>query len=245
VRSVITLGTVILLGGVLLLIAAGVMFLLTSRSARELRTVTAAVPGPPAGRSGLIATEAVTAYGPEGPQTGPVSGADCVWWRVDVVRTPSRGSEDRTGSDDLGHVVSPGRAALTDGTAAVTVDSRVLERTVHSGLPAGTERTGTIGLSRVPSWVPRGMAGRLRPYEEIHLTEIRMPVGVAVFAVGTVRGGVLTPGRAGVFTTAPRDQVLATYGRDRSAARSMMRAFGVLGALATLSASGLLVAVLR
>ncbi len=245
VVAVVTFGSVILVGGVFLLVAATVMFLLASASAREYRTVVAAVPGPLAGRAGLVAATGVTAYGSHGPQVGPVSGADCAWYRIEVVRSPSRGSDDRTGSDVFGHFFSPGRAALTDGSGTVSIDPRVLERTLHSGLPAGTERSGTTAGPDVPGYVPRGLVGRLRSYEQIQLTEIRLPAGREIFAVGAVRGGDLTKGRAGVFTTSSRDEVVAKLSHDRSSTQALTRAFGVVGLLAVLASAGMLSLVVR
>lgn len=247
----VTFAALILTGGVFLLVAAAVMGLLTVRSRRAYQVIAGTTLGPlDARRGGVIAASAVTEFGPGGPQVGPISGEECTWWQIQVVRSPSRGSEDRTGTDDLGTFFAPGGPALSDGSATVAVDPQVLVRALTSGRSAGTERSGTMVGPRfgtpVPSFVPRGMVGKVRSHEDIQLIEIRLPRGREVFTVGTLRGGTLTPVRGGtVFTTDARDTVLAGLGRDSSGTGAMTRAFGLLGLIATVASSGLLYVLLR
>jgi hypothetical protein len=53
-----------------------------------------------------VAGTGVTDYGPGGPQVGPVSGENCTWYRIEVVLSPSRKSDDRSGQDILGEISS-------------------------------------------------------------------------------------------------------------------------------------------
>jgi hypothetical protein len=247
---VVTVASFVLLFGLFLLIAAFVMFLLGSGARRAHRTIAGTVPAPlDTWRSGPVAANAVTDYGPGGPQTGPVSGEQCTWYRVEVVRSPSRTSDDRTGQDVLGHLMS-GSPALADESGRVVVDPRVLVRALGSGHPVGTERSGTFAGARFANAVPdyaRAMVGKLRSYEEIHLVELRLPRGRKVFVAGSVRAGgrgpaVLTPNRgdATVFTTDSRDQVLDGLAKTGSAGAMLLRWFGVAGLVATIGSAVLL-----
>jgi hypothetical protein len=102
-------------------------------------------------------------------------------------------------------------------------------------------------LSAVPGYVPAKLVGKLRPYEEIQLTEIRQPAGREIYTIGLVRAAqgdlaVLAPGPRGVtvLSTDRRDQILARRVQNVAAARALMRVFGVLGLILTAGFAGLL-----
>jgi hypothetical protein len=238
--------------GGFMLITSVVMFLLKFGSRRAYRKVagtqlTALASWHPG--TAWVAATGVTDYGPGGPQVGPVSGEDCTWYRIEVVRSPSRKSDDRTGQDLLGEVSSPSWPTLTDPSGRVVIDPRVLINTLNIGDSVATERAGTFAGARfgsgVPAYVPAKMVGKLRAYEEIHLREVRLPPGRTVYTVGSVHGAradlaVLAPGRWGVtvFTTDERDQVLARRAKNAAAAHTVMRAVGVLGLVITAGSAG-------
>jgi hypothetical protein len=251
---VVTFMTAVLGIGGFMLITSVVMFLLKSGSRRAYRKVAGTQPTALASwRPGTawVAATGVTDYGPGGPQVGPVSGEDCAWYRIEVVRSPSRKSDDRTGQDLLGEISAPSWPALTDSSGRVVIDPRVLVKTLDIGDAAATERAGTFAGARfgsaVPAYVPAKMAGTLRSYEDIHLREVRLPPGREVYTVGSVRGvhanlPVLAPGRWGVtvFTTEDREQVLARRAKNAAAAHTVMRAVGVLGLVITAGSAGAL-----
>ena len=60
-------------------------------------------------------------------------------YQVEVARSPSRKSDDRTGQHVLGHLRSPGSPALADESGRVLIDPRVLVRALGSSHPVGTE----------------------------------------------------------------------------------------------------------
>ena len=246
--------TAVLLAGGFMLVASVVMFLLRADSRRAYRKVAGTAPTALASwRSGTarVAATGVTDYGPGGPQVGPISGEDCTWYRIEVVRSPSRRSDDRTGEDRLGDFSAPSWPTLTDPSGRVVVDPRVLVKALGGGDTVATERAGTFAGEKygkpVPGYVPAKLAGRLRPYEEIHLTEVRLPPGREVYAVGSVRGvrsglAVLAPSRSGVtvFTTDGREQILARRVKDAAAVHWAIRAFGIAGLVLTAGSAGLL-----
>jgi hypothetical protein len=240
--------------GGFMLIASFVMFLMRFGARRVYRKVARTQPTALASwRPGTawVAGTGVTDYGPGGPQVGPVSGEDCTWYRIEVVRSPSRKSDDRSGQDMLGEVTSPSWPSLADSSGRVVIDPRVLTKTLNIGDSGATERAGAFAGGRfgstVPAYVPAKMIGKLRPYEELHLKEVRLPPGRTVYTVGSVRGvradqAVLAPGRGGVtvFTTDDRDQVLAERAKTAAAAHTLMRALGVLGLVLTAGSVGVL-----
>jgi hypothetical protein len=246
--------TAVLVIGGFMLLASAVLFLLRAGSRRAHGRIAGTPPIELASwRPGAsqVAGTGVTDYGPGGPQVGPISGEDCTWYRVEVVRTPSRRSDDRTGEDTLGAFFSPSSPTLTDPSGRVVIDSRVLVKALDGGDAAATERAGTFVGPRfgspVPGYVPAGLVGRLRSYEDIHLREVRLPPGREVYALGSVGGtradlAVLAPSRWGptVFTTDHRDQLLARHVKDAAGVHRAVRAFGILGLVMTVGSAGLL-----
>jgi hypothetical protein len=251
---VVTFMTAVFGIGGFMLIASFAMFLMKFGSRRVYRKVAGTRPtalGSWRRGTAWVAATGVTDYGPAGPQVGPVSGEDCAWYRIEVVRTPSRKSDDRTGQDLRGEVTAPSWPTLTDSSGRVVIDPRVLVKTLAIGDSAATERAGTFAGARfgsgVPAYVPAKMVGKLRSYEDLHLTEVRLPIGREVYALGSVRGvlaglPVLAPGRWGVtvFTTDDRDQVRTRRAENAAAAHTVMRAVGVLGLVMTAGSAGVL-----
>jgi hypothetical protein len=211
--------TVLFCLGVLLL--AGALLFLAVRFANQwaLLTLRRRVPvaiGAAPGR-GLVAIEARTEYGPAGRLVGPVSGHDCTWYRVLLVREPARraGRGDGPDHDVLLDLRSPAGPALADPTGRLAVDPRMFEGAAGREQPV-TETVRLIDPASMPRVVPRDVVEDLRPGERLTLTELRLPRGRDVFAVGRPAGGVLVPGRGSlsVFTTESRAKVLADRAED-------------------------------
>ena len=248
--AVVTFMTAVLGIGGFMLIVSTVMFLIRTGARRAYRKIAGTPPTALASwrpGTGTVAATGVTDYGAVGPQVGPVSGEDCTWYRIEVVRSPSRKSDDRTGEDLLGEFSSASWPSLTDRSGRVVIDPRMLVKALSAGDPVATEKAGASFGSPIPAYVPATMVGKLRSYEDIHLREVRLPPGRAVYTVGAVRDGradmaVLAPSRWGfaVFTTDHRDQVLARRAKNATSAHRVMRAFGVLGLVLTAGSAGLL-----
>src|SRR5882724_8824368 len=150
------MAAVLVIGG-FMLIASAVMFLLRSESRRAYRRIAGTPPTALASwRSGTpwVAAAGVTDYGPGGPQVGPVSGEDCTWYRIEVVRSPSRKSDDRSGEDTLGAFFSPSSPTLTDPSGRVAIDPGVLVKALYGGDTLATERAGAFVGPRVGLPVP-------------------------------------------------------------------------------------------
>ncbi|MBU2667209.1 hypothetical protein KOI35_27240 [Actinoplanes bogorensis] len=230
----LTFLTAALVGGLLLMIAALVLWGVKAGDRRSHRLI-AGTPMTPIGswRPGTrrVAGQGITGSGPYGPMAGPVSGQDCAWWQVRVDRYPSRDSDDRTGWDALGVFAAPGLPSIGDGSGHVLVDARVADQAVTVNY--------VRSVSSVPAYVPAKLVGKMRSYEEIRLTETRLPIGREVFVVGSVQRdpAVLTPK---VFTVDRRDQVLDRLAGTARSAQVVSRAFGLAGLVLAAVSAGLL-----
>lgn len=180
----------------------------------------------PAGTRGRVAFEAVTEYGAYGPQVGPVSGEGCAWFRMSLIRSPSRRATGESGADfDIVlEVESPGWPVLADRAGQVAVDPRLV---VPSALfdPIQTEDriTQTTTLADpVPPVVPEAVMRDLRRGDRLQVTEVRVPRGVAVFATGRVTSRGLRPSRLGltVLTPGSRESVRAARRESIRTART-------------------------
>lgn len=220
--------------GALLIGGAGIFLLLNLGEHRALRTLRRVVPGP--ARPGRVALEGRTEYGPSGRQAAPVTGEDCVWFHVRLIREPSR---QYSGSDAPDHDVlfdysSPGGFALADPGGRIPVDPAILDHPYP--MEAGVAVKTTIVHKRkaprpLPPVVSREIIDDLRKSERLTLTESRVLRGVPVFALGRLSGGVLKQSRAGltVFTTDTREQVIATRKDGISVSNRVMVVFVLAG----------------
>lgn len=244
-EGVVTFLTVVFVGGLFLLIVALVLWGVKAEQRRSFRRL-AAIPSTPLGSwqpgTRRAAAQGVTGCGPLGPTAGPVSGEDCAWWQVKVDRYPSRDSDDRTGWDDLGVFHAPGAPSIGDGTGHVLVDPKGLARVMGGSHPVATVNY-VRSVSSVPEYVPVKMVGKMRPYEEIRLTETRLPVGREVFVAGSVlrdRAGTGSVLAANVFTLDRRDQVLDRLAETARSAQVVSRGFGLTGLVLTVISAALL-----
>ncbi|GLW27871.1 hypothetical protein Areg01_08110 [Actinoplanes regularis] len=231
VDRVVTVATIGLCLSALLVGGAAIFVLLHLGNHRELRTLRRVRPVPIAswGR-GRVAVEARTEFGPAGRQTGPVSGADCAWYHVRLLREPSRRSSDDS-HDVLLDITAPGRPAITDSSGRVPVDPGRLEHPLHSD-PAATESTRIVYRRSdpvpLPAVVPPDIVEGLRRSETLELTEVRLPRGVEVFALGRATADGLVPS---YFTTRTRAEAIAARIDDLGLGRRLIVGFGLCGVL--------------
>jgi hypothetical protein len=168
------------------------------RLARRLRRTPPTPIGSWRGRSRRVTIEAVVEDGAAGPQIGPLSGEACAWYEMTLTLV-RRSSEAGNHYSEAG--TTPAPPVLTDGTGRVVIDKRLL--TDRWGSPRTYQAPSVCeeisesfhrGNPR-PSWVTEGMAKSLRFDESFLMTEVRLPRGREVFAMGRVVDGVLRPGR--------------------------------------------------
>ncbi|WP_436530588.1 hypothetical protein [Actinoplanes sp. HUAS TT8] len=231
VDHVVTIATIGFCLGGFLLAGAGIFLLLHIGSHLEARTLRRVLPVPIGswGR-GPVAAEARIEYGAAGPQVGPVSGEDCVWYHVRLTRSPSRRDSD-VGEDLLLDVGSPGWPAIADPSGRVPVDPRKLGGSLRTDpSPAESIRLYYRSAAPVPlpPIVPPDIVAGLKKHESLELTEARMSRGVPVFALGRATSNGLVPS---FFTTRTRDEALAARVEDIGVGRGMIIWFGLIGLL--------------
>ena len=217
---------------------AGIFILLNLGDHRALRTLRRVVPSPLLARtSGRVAVEGRTEYGPSGRQVGPVTGEDCVWFHVRLIREPARwqsSGETDPVYDVLLEFSSPGGFTLADHSGRIPVDPAILDHPypMEPGVKVKTTlEHGPKAPRTLPPVVPRDLVDDLRKNERLTLTESRVPRGVQVFALGRLARGELKKSRAGVtvFTTKTRDQVIAARRDGISLNNRIIVGFALLG----------------
>ncbi|MBB4744226.1 hypothetical protein BJY16_007685 [Actinoplanes octamycinicus] len=227
----VTVATIGFSVGALLVGGAGIFFLLHLGDRREARTLREVHPAPIGSwDGGRVAAEARTEYGHAGRQVGPVSGADCTWYHVLLVREPSRRSSDDS-HDVLLDITAPGWPAIADASGRIPVDPRALGEPLRSD-PAPIETTRVSyrrsAPVRLPAVVPPDIVDGLRQSERLELTEVRLPRGVDVFALGRTTADGLVPA---YFTTRTRAEALAARLDDLALSRRLIAGFGLTGLL--------------
>ncbi|MFI1988916.1 hypothetical protein [Actinoplanes sp. NPDC020271] len=227
----VTIATIGFCLGALLLGGAAVFLLLHLGTIREARTLRRVTPSPIGswGR-GRVAAQARTEYGTAGPQVGPVSGEDCVWYHVRLTREPSRRSSDDS-HDLLLDISAPAWPAIADATGRVPVDLDRLDGRLRAD-PAAVETT-TVVYRRsapvpLPAVVPPDIVDGLKKNEVLELTEARLSRGVEVFTLGRAGGEGLAPVW---FTTHTHAEVLAARADDLGLGRRLIVGFGLAGLL--------------
>ncbi|WP_127552119.1 hypothetical protein [Actinoplanes sp. OR16] len=225
----------ILVGG------AGIFLLLMIGDIRALWTLHR-IPVAPVTARGRVALEGATEYGPAGPQIAPLSGEDCTWYRVTLIREPSR---DLARGDDSDHdvlleITSPSWPALADQTGSVPIDPRLLDHPRALFDPIQTEPRAAVTTDieyrratpvRMPRIVPPDLVDGLRTSERLHLTEVRVPRGVKVFALGRLSSSGLRPSRAGLtmLTTLTRTEVIAARRESMGLGGTLAVVSGLIG----------------
>ncbi|MEV6635690.1 hypothetical protein AB0M54_33560 [Actinoplanes sp. NPDC051470] len=244
----VTAATLIFCLGALLSAGAGIFLLINLGDRREARTLSRVRPtaiGELAG-PGRVAVEGVTEHGPAGPVVGPLSGEECVWYRVRLEREPSRA--DDSGHDLLLDTMSPGRPALADGTGRLPVDPRLVYRPDRAEAAPTIETTVAHRRSAavtLPPVVPREVIDGLGRNEVLRLTEIRLPRGREVFALGRLTPDGLAPNRIGlsVFTTTRHADVLAARREDVALGGKLVIGAAAIGLLLAAGSTSLLYAL--
>ncbi|MEU4625319.1 hypothetical protein AB0G04_35780 [Actinoplanes sp. NPDC023801] len=222
-----TVATVAFCIGMLLVAGAGIFVLLILGDLRALWTLRRLHPTAIGGR-GRVALEGTVEYGTAGRQIAPVTGEDCAWYRVTLLREPARYTPSGESGPDYDRVLeveSPAWPTLADRTGRIPVDprlvspSRVLFDPLMTGSPAYVVTAVEHSRARpvpLPPVVPPDVADDLRPSERLHLTEVRVARGQQIFAVGRAGRRGLTPSRTGltVFTPRSRAEVIAVHRED-------------------------------
>jgi hypothetical protein len=234
---VLTIAVLALMLGACLLIAALTSLLLKASGTRQRRLVTR-TPVTPLGqlRSGMsrVAAVGTTAYGPDGPVTAPVSGEQCAWFRLRLIRSPSRHKDEVGGEDVLLERLARTVPALTDASGTVPIDPRILTEPPNLDDPVVTEQTVRL-LSRdsAAEWaslIPANLIEDKRGHETLQLWETRLPAGKRIFVLArTGRGPVLEPAGFTVFTTDDAEAVRGRRQERITSASHLIRFLGVSG----------------
>lgn len=222
-----TVATVAFCFGVLLVAGAGIFLLLILGDLRALWTLHRLRPSP-VGTRGRVALEGTTEYGIAGRQIAPATGEDCTWYRLVLLREPSRAlatGDYGPDHDVILEIESPAWPAIADHTARIPVDPRLVSpsRALYDPIMSGPYAYTVTSLEHrhanpvpLPPIVPDDIVGDLHKSERLRLTEIRLPRGVPVFALGRTTSRGLLPSRAGltVFTTDSRSKTIAVRRDD-------------------------------
>ncbi|MEV6305528.1 hypothetical protein AB0M02_39360 [Actinoplanes sp. NPDC051861] len=235
--AVMVVATVAFCLGGLLFGGAFIFLALSLSDLRALGTLRRTTPTPIGARSrGRVALEGVTEYGPAGRQFAPVSGEDCAWYHVVLLREPSRrfSRGDDPDHDVLLDVASPAWPTLADHGGRLPVDPRTWTDPIleEPSVPVTTRLEHRLAAPvPLPSIVPPDVVADLRKSERLSLTEVRIPRGTKVFALARVNGRGLAPRRSGatVFTTLSRAEVLTSRRESMGMGRRMAGGFGLAG----------------
>lgn len=230
--------------GGFLVAGAAIFLLLALGDLRALLTLYRIRPTP-IGSRGRVALEGVTEYGTAGRQIAPMTGEDCAWYRVTLLRvSPPASSSDGDGPDVgvLLEMESPAWPTLTDHNARIAVDPRLL-----AGPSTLFDRRQTEPLASIvteleysraepvplPSIVPADAISGLGEKDLLRLTEVRLPRGLPVFALGRATRTGLRPSRAGLtmVTTDTRPAVIADRRESVRMGRNLAVGFGLTGLL--------------
>ena len=231
--------------GGLLVGGAGIFLLLMLGDLRALWTLRR-TPVTAVTARGRVALEGTTEYGPAGPQIAPMTGEDCTWYRVTLIREPSRdlATGDDPDHDVLLEITSPSWPELADHAGRVPIDPRLLDHPRALFDPIQTEPRAAVTTTveyrpstpvRMPRIVPPDVLDDLRTSEHLHLTEVRVPRGAKVFALGRLSATGLRPSRAGLtlLTTHTRGEVMAARRESIGMGGTLAIWFGLIGVMLT------------
>jgi hypothetical protein len=229
--------------GGLMVGGAGIFFLLVLGDLRALWTLRR-TPLTPVTARGRAAVEGTLEYGRAGRQTAPATGEDCTWYRVTLLREPTRdlATGDGPDHDVLLEITSPSWPSLADAAGSVPVDPRLLDHPRALFDPLQTEPRAVLTIDieyrtskpvPMPPIVPPDVVRDLRANERLRLTEVRVPRGVKVFALGRLTPTGLRPSRAGLtlLTTDTRAEVLAARRESIGMGGRLAVWFGLIGLL--------------
>jgi hypothetical protein len=235
-----------------MLLGAGsaIFLLLVLGDLRALWTLRRLRPVPIGGARGRVALQGVTEHGSAGRQIAPVTGEECAWYRVTLLREPARytpSGESGPDHDVVLEVESPAWLTLTDRDQRIPVDprlvapSRLLFDPVMTDSPAYAVTRLEHSLAKPVPLPPLAAeaAADLRKSERLHLTEVRVPRGRQIFALGRAGRRGLTPSRAGltVFTPKSRAEVIAVRREDVRVGRTAAAWLILIGLLLAVPAA--------
>lgn len=251
----VTIGTLALLLGICLIITS-LTSLALKAGANRARRIVERTPVTPVGtwRPGRdrVAALGTTAPGPAGPVVAPLSGVESAWYRIQLLRVPSRSDGASVPPHDvLFEAFSPGLPALADSSGSVLIDAGLLGEPPNLDDPIVTQlayrRLGPGSTDPAAALVPRKLLDDVRSYETVTLWETRLVAGRQAYAVGSAgksKGSViLTPSRGGSFSVLTSDERSTVIARRRThagEARSLAITLGRLGLVVTAAAALLL-----
>lgn len=252
---VVTVGALALLFGTCLTIASATSLLLKAAASRQRRlaentSVTPLSTWRPGTRR--VAGLATTAFGPGGAVIGPVSGAQCAWFAVQLQRMPSRSKDESPPPYDvLVDIASPTPPALVDESGSVLIDPALLTTAPNLDDPVVTDVTVRLvhgGLPNpAPSVVTRKHIDGARSGETLRVVETRLDAGKRAYALGSAarhNGSViLRPTRRRTFSVLTTDNHSVVVTRRHTNAReagSLAVTLGKAGLVITAAAAVLL-----
>lgn len=248
----VTAGTLVSLLGICLLIASGTSLLLRMGSQRARRLVERTAITPVAtwrpGQKRVAALGTVD-FGPGGPVSAPVSQVECAWYRIRLVRSPSRSRDESPPPEDiLFTLAAPDPPALSDRSGTVLIDPALLVEAPNLDDPLVPQLAyrvlGSDPADPIASLVPRQFLDDVRKGETLQLWEIRLVAGRQVYALGSAgrrKGSImLKPARHGlftVFTTDERSTVIERRRTNAAEARGLAILLGKAGMVITAAGS--------
>lgn len=250
----VTVGALALLLGTCLIITSATSLALKAAANRARRRLEG-TPATPVGtwRPGTrrVAALGVTAPGPAGPFIGPVSGAECAWYTVQLQRTPSRSKDESPPPYDVVlEVFAPTPPALADDSGSVLIDPALLTEAPNLDDPVVTDVMVRIVSGGLPNPAPTVVTQKhidsTRSSESLRVVETRLDAGKAAYAFGSAgrhKGLVmLKPSRRGVtvLTTDDHSTVVARRHTNARETRSLAIFLGQAGLVVTAAATALL-----
>jgi hypothetical protein len=242
----VTAGVLVTLLGVCMLITSVTALALKMGSNRARRLVEATAIAPISTlRAGArrVAVLGTIGFGPTGPIRAPVSEVECAWYRIQLVRSPSRSKDESPPPEDVLYTyAAPAPPALSDSSGTVLVDPAFLVSAPNLDDPVATELTyrvlGSDPTGRIESLVPRKFLDDTRRSETLQLWEIRLAAGRQVYALGSTRqqngSVILAPAkheRFTVFTTDEQSTVVARRRANAADQRALAVFLGRFGAV--------------
>ncbi|GIF25306.1 hypothetical protein Ate02nite_80360 [Paractinoplanes tereljensis] len=234
-----------------MVLVTGIFALISIGDLRMSRLLRRTVPAPlgswPA--RGRVSAEAVTEYGPAGPQIGPLSGEDCTWYEMTIVRDDGENRSDVY----LDGGKAPAWPALADATGRVTLDPRLLvdgrgqALTYHASTvtESSTESWRKKRGETPPAWATPKIARSTSNGDVLQLQEVRLPRGREVFVMGRAANGSVRPMRRAFVTPERWADMIAAKESDQRLMTVTMPIFIVVGVLVAAAGFGLLLLVTR
>jgi hypothetical protein len=250
----VTAGTLLLLLGACLLITSATSLALKAGASRARKIIERTPVTPVAtwrpGRA-RVAALGTTSFGPGGPVVAPLSGIEVAWYRLQLLREPSRSKDETPPPHDVLVDSSSAAPALADSSGSVLIDPRLLVEPPNLDDPIVTQLAFHVvepgSAHPAMALVPGKFLADLRSYETLKLWETRLAAGKQAYAVGSAgrdKGSVvLAPSRGGSFSVLTPDERSTVLERRRTGsreARALAVTLGKLGLVVSVAAGILL-----